>query len=119
SAQLRTLPIPEPRPQTLSTLPWPFSFHTTAKVLGSFCLHERSWIVFIPLHDRVGGHVGQGLDRKCRVETAHRWERRATDDEEVRNVPTLAVTVHDGSPRITSHSRPPFVVRARRTGVHD
>ena len=57
-------------------------------------LRERSGIFLVPIHDGIGAHVSDCLDRERRIEPAHRGEGRAADDEQVRNVPALAVAIH-------------------------
>src|SRR5437867_6620931 len=95
--------------------------HSAAKQLASFgesqptrsqSLRERSGILLVAIHDRIGAHVGERLDRERRIEAAHRWVSRAADDEEVGDVPALAVAVHHRSLRITPHARAALVVRA-------
>src|ERR1700691_842668 len=68
----------------------------------------------VSIDQRVGAHIGQRLDGERRVEAgAHGWEGRAADDEQIRNVPALAVTVHDRILRIAAHPRSTLVMRAR------
>jgi len=50
-------------------------------------LQERSGILLVAIHDRIGAHVGERLDRERRIEAAHRREGRAANDEEVWDVP--------------------------------
>src|ERR1700731_2432930 len=77
-------------------------------------LYERTGILFVAIHDRISAHVSDRLDRERGIEAAHGWERRAADDEKVRNVPALAVAVHHGSLWVIPHARAALVVRARR-----
>jgi hypothetical protein len=42
-------------------------------------LREQSGLVFIAIHDGVGGHVRERLRCERRIEAALRWEGRATD----------------------------------------
>src|SRR6266849_4279052 len=58
-------------------------------------LQQRPGALLISVHDRIGAHIGERLDGERRIEAAARWEGRAADDEEVRDVPALAVAVHD------------------------
>src|SRR5216684_2493146 len=76
-------------------------------------LNERAGIFLVAVHDRIGAHVSDRLDRERRVEAAHRREGRAADDEQVRDVPALAVAIHHGSLRIIPHARAALMVRAR------
>src|ERR1700732_331876 len=77
-------------------------------------LQERSGMILVAIHDRLGAHVGERLDRERWIEAAHRWEGRAADDEEVGDVPALAVAVHHRILWIASHAGAALVVRAWR-----
>src|SRR6516165_7426792 len=81
-------------------------------------LYERSGVDFVALHDRISTHVGERLDGECRIEASHRWKRRAADDEQVGDVPTLAEAVHNGSCWISPHARATLVVRPRSARPH-
>ena len=57
-------------------------------------LHESAGAFLVPIHDRVGTHISKRLNGQRWIEAAHRWKCRATDDEQIRNIPALAVAVH-------------------------
>src|SRR5262245_7367646 len=84
-------------------------------------LQQRTRILLITVHDRIGAHVGQRLDRERRVESAHCRVGRAADDEQVRHVPALPVLVHHRGLGIVAHARAALMVshgstrRQRRT----
>ena len=44
-------------------------------------LHERSGTVLVTIHDCIGAHVCERLNRERRIEAAHRWEGRATQNK--------------------------------------
>jgi hypothetical protein len=67
-------------------------------------LQERSGILLVAIHDRIGAHVGERLDRERRIEAAHRREGRAANDEEVWDVPALPVAIHHRGLRIATHA---------------
>src|ERR1700686_1267866 len=76
-------------------------------------LHERAGSAFVAFHDGIGAHIGERLDGERGIEAAHRWKGRAANQEEVRNVPGLAVAVHDRSFRVIAHARAALMMRAR------
>src|SRR5262245_47290025 len=78
-------------------------------------LEQRSRILLVAIGDRVGAHIGERLNGERRIKAAHRREARTADDEEVRNIPALAVAVHYRRLGIAAHARAALVVRARRT----
>src|SRR3954454_22426266 len=75
-------------------------------------LDQRSGIFAVAIHNRVGAHERDGLDRQRGIEAAHRRVGRAAEDEEVGDVPTLAVAIHYRRFRITAHARAALMVGA-------
>src|SRR5947207_12504839 len=75
---------------------------------------ERSSLVPVAMHDRVGAHIRERLNGERRIEPAHRREGRTADDEQIRNVPALAVAIHHRCFWIAAHPRAALMVRARR-----
>src|SRR5579884_3592961 len=77
-------------------------------------LYERPRLQFVTLYDSIGTHVRECLNSEGWIEAgSHRWKRRATYDEHIWNVPTLAVTIDHGIFRITSHASAALMVRTR------
>src|SRR4051812_18403575 len=75
-------------------------------------LDQRAGSLLIAIDDRVGAHKGERLNRQRRIESAHGRMGRAAEDEQVGNIPTLAVAVHHRGLRIASHAGAALVVRA-------
>src|SRR3982074_2081659 len=75
-------------------------------------LEQGSRTLFISIRDRVGAHIGERLDRQRWIEAAHRGEGGAADDEEIRDIPALAVAVHHRGLRVAPHARAAFVMGA-------
>src|ERR1051326_398150 len=75
-------------------------------------LYWFSRVVLVPFYDRIRTHVGKRLNGQRRVETAHRGERGAADDEQVRDIPALAVAIHDRGLWIVSHAGTTLMMRA-------
>src|SRR5262245_63653385 len=80
-------------------------------------LQQWSGPLPIAIRDRVGAHIGEGLDGERRIEAALGREGRAADDEEVRDIPALAVAVHYRGPGIAAHARAALVVSGRSAGA--
>src|SRR5215831_4396027 len=66
-------------------------------------LQQRARILPIAVRDCVGAHEGKRLDGERRIESAHAREGRAAHDEEVGDVPALAVAVDHRGLRIAAH----------------
>lgn len=78
-------------------------------------LDESTRALLIASNDCISAQVRKGLDRQRRVETAHRGESGTADNEEVRYIPALTITVYDGSPGVAAHARTALVVGARHS----
>ncbi len=80
-------------------------------------LNKRAGIFLIAIDDGIGAHVSERLDGERGIEAAHRWKGRAADDEEIGDIPTLALAVDDRSLWIATHARAAFVVGAGHSGA--
>src|SRR5580700_1277975 len=69
----------------------------------SCCLNKSAGALFVAIDDGVGARIGEGLDGERGIEAAHRGKRRAADDEEIGDIPTLAVAVHGRKLGIAAH----------------
>jgi hypothetical protein len=56
-------------------------------------LHEWARALTVAVRDRIGGHIGERLDRERRIVARRGREVRAADDEQIGDVPALRVFV--------------------------
>ena len=49
--------------------------------------------------DRISAHEGERLDREFQIETRHSREGRTADDEEIWNIPALAIAAAERAAR--------------------
>src|SRR5437667_9488045 len=81
-------------------------------------LHESAGAFLVPIHDRIGTHISKRLNGQRWIEAAHRWKCRAAEDEQIRNIPALAVAVSDRHLWSTAHARAALVARTGSSRAH-